>query len=148
MIYESLNDLIMSCVKTHNVIKLNVLRLIKSEFVNFTKNGKTLNESDEIKIIQKMINQRKDSIKEYLKGNRSDLANKENAEIAILNEFMPSTPSDEEVEKYVNSTLDEMEKEAQLSMKSMKVIMNQVKAKYPLADGKKVAAIVTKRINN
>lgn len=147
MLYDKINNLITSAAKMHNTTKLAVLRLIKSELVNFIKNGKELTEKDEMKIIQKMITQRQDSIKEYNKAQRYDLSSKENAEIQILNDFLPVKVSDEEIISYTNEVIAKIELSHNLSIKDMKTVMDEVKCRYPLVNGKLVADIVKQRIN-
>ena len=125
---------------------LNVLKLIKSELVKAEKDGVTLDEVSETKILLKMLSQREDSIRQYVDGGRKDLADNEQKEIDIIKQFVPEQPTDEEIEEYTRtciSTYVLTKKEGEnLSMKDMKPLMNIVKEKYPSANGKIISKVL------
>lgn len=85
-----------------------------------------LDDSQVISIIDKMIRQRQDSIEQYQKGNRQDLADKEAAEIAILEKYMPQALSPTEVE---NLILEAITATNASSIKDMSKVMAHIKAK-------------------
>ena len=78
-------------------------------------------------MMQNMIKQRRDSIDMYLKGNRQDLADKEQAEIAVIETFLPKQMNDEEMLAAVKAVVAET---GASSMKDMGKIMGALKAKY------------------
>ena len=80
-----------------------------------------------LSMMQGMIKQRNDSIKMYIDGNRPELAEKEKAEIAVIERFLPKQMSDEEVEEAIKSIIAEV---AASSMKDMGKVMGSLKAKY------------------
>lgn len=156
MISNKIDEMIASALKNRETELLNVLKLIKTEFVNALHNKSkriTLNDEIEIKILTKMANQREDSIRQYLDGNRQDLADKERRELEIIKNYLPQRPSDDEVNNFTNEIINNYVKENikegwKLSMKDMKPIMNLVHEKYPFADGKTISKCLQSAIKN
>lgn len=148
MLREKLNDLIKESMLNHDNVRLNVMRSIKTAFTNFEKEGKELTDVDEINLMNKMVSQRKDSIEQYKQGGRQDLAEKEEKELTIINEYLPKEPTEEEIIKLVKETIAKIEDEngAKVEMRNMKGIMAAVKQVYPTADGKLVSSIVKSSI--
>lgn len=146
MLYTEIDKLIANAMKERNIELLNVLKLIKSELVKAEKDGVTLDEVSETKILLKMLSQREDSIRQYVDGGRKDLADNEQKEIDIIKQFVPEQPTDEEIEEYTRtciSTYVLTKKEGEnLSMKDMKPLMNLVKEKYPSANGKIISKVL------
>lgn len=146
-----INKEIAAAMKSRNRERLDVLKLIKTELVKAEKNGVVLNEEKEVNILLKMVEQRKDSIAQYIKGKRNDLAENEQKEIDIIKEYIPEQPTDEDIEKYtndaINAFIEQNDADYQLSMKDMKAILSMVQEKYPSANGKIVSKVVKERIN-
>ena len=98
-----------------------------------------------------MVEQRKDSISQYIKGGRNDLAEAEQKEIDVINEFIPEQPTDEDIEKYTNDAIthyiEQNDFDYLISMKDMKAILSMVQEKYPMANGKIVSKVLKDRIN-
>lgn len=142
-----IDELIKDAMHQKNRELLNVLKLIKAEFLKKqTESGrktKELTEEEQIKVLLKMASQREDSIKQYIDGGRQDLADAEKKELDIISEFTPKQPTDEELSEYVRGVLTAYcvtkDEGYKLSMKDMKPIMNIVKEKYPTANGKIVS---------
>ena len=135
-----INELIKNAMLSKDIEHLNVLKLIKAEFIKkqTEPNRKTrdLSEEEQYKVLLKMAAQRKDSIDQYLKGGRKDLAEAESKELDYINTFLPKEPSQEEIVEYLKSVVSELKsKNTELSMKNLKEVMSVVKAKYPTADG-------------
>ena len=139
-----IDELIKDAMHQKNRELLNVLKLIKAEFLKKqTEPGrktKELTEEEQIKVLLKMASQREDSIRQYIDGGRQDLADVEKKELDIISEFTPKQPTDEELSEYVRGVLTAYcvtkDEGYKLSMKDMKPIMNIVKEKYPTANGK------------
>ena len=152
MLHTEIDRLIANAMKERNIELLNVLKLIKSELVKAEKDGVTLDEVSETKILLKMLSQREDSIRQYVDGGRKDLADNEQKEIDIIKQFVPERPTDEEIEEYTRtciSTYVLTKKEGEnLSMKDMKPLMNIVKEKYPSANGKIISKVLGSLIKN
>ena len=97
-----------------------------------------------------MSEQRKDSIAQYEKGGRTDLADDEKKEIEIIKQYVPEQPSDNDIEKYTNEVIDIIYKqndaEFKLTMRDMKMILSIVQEKYPTANGKIVSTVLKSRM--
>ena len=110
-----------------------------------------MDETKETKILMKMIDQRKESIAQYIKGGRSDLAESEQKEIDVIKQYIPEQPSDEEIERYtkdaINAYIEQIGSTYTVSMKDMKAILSLVQEKYPMANGKIVSNVLKNRIN-
>lgn len=146
-----INKYIAEAMKKREREKLDTLKLIKAELVKAEKDGIKLDDAKEAKILIKMVEQRKDSISQYIKGGRNDLAEAEQKEIDVIKEFIPEQPTDEEIEKYTNDTIthyiEQNDSDYQVSMKDMKAILSTVQEKYPMANGKIVSKVLKDRIN-
>lgn len=138
MLKDEINTLIMESMKAHDKVRIETLRLIKSELVKAEK-SKDYNET---KVILKMIAAHKDSINQF-KG-RQDLIDKEQAELDIIQEFAPKEVSVEEIKEYTLSIINNI---PNISMKDMKQVLSTVQAKYPTANGKIVSDILKSYIN-
>lgn len=146
-----INKCIAEAMKAKDREKLNTLKLIKAELVKAEKDGATIDESKEAKILMKMIDQRKESISQYIKGGRNDLAEAERKEIDVIKQYIPEQPSDEEIENYtndaINAYVEQNDSDYLISMKDMKAILSMVQEKYPMANGKIVSNVLKNRIN-
>jgi uncharacterized protein YqeY len=146
-----INKQIAEAMKNRNRTRLDALKLIKAELVKAEKDGVTLDDAKEAKILLKMIDQRKESISQYIKGGRNDLVESEQNEIDIIKEFIPEQPTEEEIEKYTYDAIDayveQNDSDYQISMKDMKPILSMVQEKYPTANGKIVSKVLKEKIN-
>ena len=146
-----INKEIAVAMKSRDKEKLDTLKLIKAELVKVEKSGVTLDEAKEVNTLLKMIDQRKESITQYLKGGRSDLAEWEQKEIDIITQYIPEQPTDEEIEKYTVDTIshyiEQNGDDYQVSMKDMKPILSMVQERYPTANGKIVSKVLKEKIN-
>ena len=122
---------------------LRGLRAIKAALINLrTSEGfsGTVTQDDEIKLLQKLVKQRKESKEIYEKQNRSDLAEKENEEISVIEKFLPKQMSAEEIKTVVASVIKETGASSAADMgKVMGAANKQLAGK---ADGKTIAGIV------
>lgn len=146
-----INRYIAEAMKKRETDRLGTLKLIKAELVKAEKDGIKLDDAKETKILLKMIEQRKDSIAQYLKGGREDLAESEQNEIKVIEEFVPEQPTEEEIEKYTEDAIDayieQNDADYAISMKDMKAILSMVQERYPMANGKIVSKVLKNRIN-
>lgn len=146
-----INRYIAEAMKKRKTDRLGTLKLIKAELVKAEKDGIKLDDAKETKILLKMIEQRKDSIAQYLKGGREDLAESEQNEIKVIEEFVPEQPTEEEIEKYtedaINAYIEQNDADYAISMKDMKAILSMVQERYPMANGKIVSKVLKNRIN-
>lgn len=149
MLYDNLNNLLSQAMKDRDNNKIDTLRLIKSELTKYVKDGNSLDDVAEIKILNKMISQRKDSIEQFKLVNRIDLIEKEENEIKVIKEFIPEEPSEAEVTKYIIQIIEGYKEEIapeKISMKHMKPILSKVNVKYPTINGKVVSEILKNSI--
>jgi uncharacterized protein len=127
-------------------LRLSTLRMMKAALQNkqIEKRG-ALEEKEELQVFSTMIKQRKDSIEQFEKGNRPELARKETEEITIIEGYMPKAAGEEEVVATVRATIAEM---GSPTMKDMGAVMKNVMAKFAGArvDGKLVSETVKKEL--
>ena len=145
-----INKLIAEAMKAKQKERLETLKLIKTELVKAEKNGIVIDDTKEAAILLKMVQQRKDSIAAYIKGNRQDLADAEQKEIDVIKEFIPEQPTEEDIIEYTNQMIDKYisqnDAEYKISMKDMKPILTMVQEKYPTANGKIVSNVLKTKI--
>jgi uncharacterized protein YqeY len=136
-------DKMKAAMKAKDTIALQALRAVKAAFlVAKTATGvqEEITEEQEIKIIQKQVKQRKDSVAIFIKQNREDLAAPELAEISVLEQFLPESLTEEEVEKLVIATIHKL---GASGMKDMGKVMGIVSEELSgQADGKVIATLV------
>jgi uncharacterized protein len=131
--------------KAKDKIRLSALRLIKTATHNREIDLKReLNEAEMLQLLSGMVKQRKDSIEQFAKGGRTDLVAQEEAELAIIQAFMPQQLSREEVEAEIEKAVVEAGATSIKDMgKVMKVLMPRITGK---ADGKMVGDLVKARL--
>ena len=109
-------------------------------------NSSEVDDKEIISLLQTMIKQRKGSIELYMKGNRVDLAKKEEDEIKIISYFLPSQLSKEEIDEIINATIKSFEVN---SIKDMGKVMKIIKDKYDgIMDFGYVSKIVKAKLSN
>ena len=138
---------IVTAMKEKDQLKLSVLRMVKGAIqLENINNKKELNDDLFIDVVSKQIKQRNESLEEFKKANRSDLADKTQQEIDILKTYLPEQMSGEEIEKIIN---DVFSKVNPTSEKDMGLIMKEV---TPLvkgkADMKEVSSIIKSKLSN
>lgn len=146
MIYNSIDKLIAEAMKEHDNIRLSTLRLIKTKFLEYktSKGAKPIDENIEITILRKMVNERKDSIEQYIAAGRPELAEKERKEMEIISEFLPAPITEENILEKFNSLLEEG---IEPIRKNMGIFIKRIKDSYPTADGKMVSTIVSSKLS-
>jgi hypothetical protein len=132
-----LNGEMVIAAKAKDKIRLSAIRMLKTALHNKEiELMRPLNESETLQIISAMVKQRKDSIEQFAKGGRTDLVEKEEAELKVVQEFMPAQMSDDEVVSIIQKAIAEAGAVSVKDMgKVMKVLMPQLTGK---ADGKMV----------
>ncbi len=144
---EEIDLLLKDALKKREKEKINVYRLLKSEIKNKeVEVMHPLSDEEVMRVIASMIKKRRDSVEQYRKGGREDLAEAEEREIAILEELLPPPLSSEELEKIVSEVIQELgAREPSDFGRVMKVVMGKVQGR---ADGKEVNRIVRKLLDN
>ena len=107
MLQQIENDL-KEALKNQDKIKSGVLRLLISKCKNKSiATGSPLNDSDVMKVLQTAAKQHKESIKLYKEGDRTDLVDQETAELSIVEEYLPSMMTEDEIKSIISSVIDE-----------------------------------------
>lgn len=142
----SLKDKIISdlteAMKAKQADRLSALRLVKANLMNrqIDKGGE-LTDEEIVKALQSLVKQRRDSIEQYQRAGRSELAAKEAAEIAVIEKYLPKAASSEEIDAAVKIAILET---GATSLKEMGVVMKVTLSKLEgkFADGKMVSETV------
>ena len=139
------SDLV-SALKSHDELKASVLRMIKNALKNKEiEKRKELTKEEVGAVLNKEIKQRKDSIEQFKKGRRDDLAQKEEKEIQIIFQYLPKQLNETELNQYIQEAISTTGAESPADFgKVMGVLMPQLKGK---ADGQKVANLVKSKLS-
>ena len=144
---DKINSKIKESIKQKDAVKLDTLRSIKSAILIEEKSSKVnkLSDGDEIKILNRLYKQRKESYDIYKSKNREDLANIENLQASIIQEFLPKQLTSEEVEKIIDNIILKLNPEG---IKDMGKVMGlATKELLGKADGKLISVIVKNKLN-
>ncbi|MBI2011906.1 GatB/YqeY domain-containing protein [Candidatus Daviesbacteria bacterium] len=130
-----------------NELKVSTLRLLLSEVNNAKiQKGQELSDEEITGVIQKEIKKRKESIESFRKGAREDLALKEEAEAKVLESYLPTQLSDEELTKIIDLAINEVGANSIADMgKVIGKVMSQVSGK---ADGGRVSNLVKQKLSS
>jgi uncharacterized protein YqeY len=127
-------------MKAKDEAKLRGLRAIKAALLLLKTSGEAVTEETELKALQKMVKQRKDSLEIFTQQNRADLAQKEEEEIKVIEKFLPQPLSEDELKLEVQKIIIETGAASPADMgKVMGVATKQLAGK---ADGKAISAVV------
>lgn len=144
---QTLTADIVTAMKAKDQTKLTALRMLKTALTNKSiEKARALDAAEELQVVSMLVKQRRDSIEQFTKGGRQDLADKEQAEILILNGYLPAAASDEEVAAAVAAAVAETGATSAKDMgKVMKATMAALAGKT--VDGKKVSEAVKARLS-
>lgn len=138
---ERINDEMVSAAKARDKIRLSTLRMIKSVLHNKEIDLKReLNDTELLQVLSSIVKQRKDSIEQFRKGGRLELVEKEEAELKVVEEFMPEQMSEEEIDTEIEKAIGEV---GAVSIKEMGKVM---KALMPRLTGKADGKIVGEKV--
>jgi uncharacterized protein YqeY len=143
---EKMNHEMVLAAKTKDKIRLSALRMLKSGLHNREIDAKReLDEGEFLQLLSSMVKQRRDSIEQFAKGGRADLVEKEEAELKVIEEFLPAQLSEAELDASIAEAIREMGAEGVRDMgKVMKVLMPKLTGR---ADGKAVGEKVKARLS-
>jgi uncharacterized protein len=144
---QSLTADIVTAMKAKDQTKLTALRMLKTALTNKSiEKGRALEGPEELQVVSMLVKQRRDAIDQFTKGGRQDLADKEQAEILVLNGYLPASASDEEIAAAVAAAITETGASSAKDMgKVMKAVMAGLAGKT--VDGKKVSESVKARLS-
>jgi uncharacterized protein len=141
---ERLSQEIKAAMLAREADRLSTLRLLKSAigYAQIERKTETLSDADFVGVVQKEVKKRRDSIEQFEKGGRPELAERERQEVLVLETFLPKPLPPEELEAIVKSVIQEM---GATGKKDMGPVIKSVQAKAAgRADGKTISAIVGK----
>jgi uncharacterized protein len=143
---QNISDMTAS-MKAQDAPRTSTLRMVKAAMMNRQiEKGSELDDDEMGKLLRSLVKQRRDSVEQYEKGGRQDLADKEKAEIAVIEAYLPQAASHEEIEAAVTAAIIET---GASSMKDMGKVMKSVQAALAgrNADGRTVSELVKARLN-
>lgn len=146
MLEEQLQKDYFQAMKDRDTAKASTVNFLRAQLKNvrIEKRSETLEDKDVVVVIKKQIKQRQDSIEQYEKGGRKDLADKETAEMAILKSYLPEEVSEQELQQFIEQAIRETGAQ---SMKDMGNVIKAVAAKAQgRADNRVVSEFVKKAL--
>jgi uncharacterized protein YqeY len=143
---QTLSGDIVTAMKAKDQNRLTPLRMLKTALTNKSiEKGRALDAPEELAVVSMLVKQRRDSIEQFTKGGRQDLADKEQAEIKILDAYLPASASDDEITAAVTAAIAETGASSAKDMgKVMKATLAGLAGKT--VDGKKVSETVKARL--
>jgi uncharacterized protein YqeY len=142
-IKERLNDAVKEAMKAKDKDRLTVLRMATSALKQIEVDERIeLDDTRVLAVIEKQIKQRKESVEQFTKGGREDLAVKERAEIVVLQEFLPAALSPAELDQIIRDTIAETGAQ---SAKDMGKVMNAIK---PKVQGRADMSVLSQQIKS
>src|SRR5919112_2127952 len=135
-----------AAMKSKEAARLSTLRMVKAAVQNREiEKGGALSDEELTKLLQSLVKQRRDSVEQYERAGRAELAEKERAEIAVIEEYLPRSATREEIEQAVAEAVAET---GASSMKEMGAVMKATQARLAgrNADGKTVSEVVRRRL--
>ncbi|MEW5976557.1 MAG: GatB/YqeY domain-containing protein [Acidobacteriota bacterium] len=137
---EKIQRDMVAAMKSKDNLRLDVLRGIKTALkLKEVERGRGASDDEALQVLQSLAKQRKDSIEQFSKGGRQDLVEREQAELAILESYLPAAPSAQEIRAVVQEVIVELEASSAKDLgKVMKLAMSRLSGKN--VDGKVVNA--------
>src|ERR1700676_4506878 len=143
---ERIQSDLTAAMKEKDELRLSVLRMVKSALkYKEVEKKRALDDLESLQVLQTLVKQRRESIEQFTKGGRKDLADKEAKEIAIIEEYLPAAPSDMEIHRAVEEAIN---KESADSLKQMGAVIKAARAKLEgkAIDGKVLSDRVRERL--
>lgn len=135
-----------TAMKDRNQVKLDTIRFLQSaiKYREIELRPNAISEDEIVGVVKKLVKQRKESIEQFTAGNRQDLVDSENAQLKILEEFLPAQLSREQIEKIVGEAIAAVNAQ---SIKDMGPVIKEVMARAgSAADGKTVSELVKAKL--
>jgi uncharacterized protein YqeY len=129
---EQINADLKKAMLERDELTRDTLRMVKSELL-------TLDNPDDLAVLSRAVKSRRDSIESYIEGGRQDLADKEQAEIEVIERYLPKQLSEDEAREAITAIVAEL---GASSKKELGRVMKEIKARFPgQVDGKLAASI-------
>lgn len=147
-ISEQIQTDMVAAMRSRDELRLSTLRMVKAAITNKEKDKRSpLDDKEVQQILSTLIKQRRDSIEAFTKGGRQELADKEAAEIKLIEDYLPKAMGEEQIAEAVKATIAEM---GSPTMKDMGTVMKNVMAKLQATgarvEGKTVSELVKKHL--
>jgi len=142
---DTIQSQIADAMRSKDALRLSVLRMMKSAVKNKEiEKMKSLEEPEVLAVLNSLVKQRRDSVEQFRKGGREELAQKEEAEIKIVEEFLPAAASDDDVRNAIDAAVRET---GATSVKDMGRVMKATLAQLAgkTADGGRVSQLVKEK---
>lgn len=136
-----------AAMKEKDELRLSVLRMVKAALKNKEiEKRKPLDDLESLQVLQTLVKQRKESIEQFTRGGRNDLAEKESKEIAIIEEYLPAAPTDDELQRAIQAAIDETSAD---SLKQMGAVIKAARARLEgrAVDGKALSDKVREKLS-
>ncbi len=143
---DTVNAAIAGAMKAHEAARLSTLRMLQAALVNRSVDrGRDLDEAESLQVVSTLVKQRRESIEQFLAGGRTDLADKERAEIAVLETYLPPALDSSEMDRAIDAAIAET---GATSVKDLGRVMKAVMAKLAGrgADGKAINERVRQKL--
>ncbi len=144
---ERIQKELTEAMKTKDELRLSVLRMVKTALKNKEiEKIRPLEDAEATQVLQTLVKQRKESVEQFTRGGRTDLADKETKEIAIIESYLPAAPSDAELPKAIEAAIAET---GATSPKQMGAVVKAAKAHVAgkTVDGKLLSDRVRERLS-
>ena len=141
---QRVNDELKSSMLARQAVRTGTLRMLKAAlgYAQIEKKTETLSDADVMTLIQREAKKRRDSIEDFEKAGRTEMAANEKAELEVLSEYLPKALSAEELESLIREVITEV---GATSKKDMGAVMKATQSKVDgRADGKSVSALVSR----
>jgi uncharacterized protein YqeY len=147
-IVEQVEKDLVAALRAQEALKLSVLRMMKAALMNKrSERGKEVDDTEALAVLRTLAKQRHESVEAFRKGGREDLATKEEAEIKIVEAYLPAGASDEDIDAAVAAALAETGASSAKDVgKAMKAAMAKLAGKN--ADGKRVSEKVRAKLGS
>ena len=135
-----------AAMKEKNDLRLSVLRMMKSALKNKeVEKVRPLDDLESLQVLQTLVKQRRESVDQFTRGGRKDLADKETREIAIIEEYLPAAPTDTEIQHAVEAAVNDVGAD---SLKQMGAVIKAARARLEgkAIDGKVLSDRVRERL--
>ena len=146
-IQEKIQAHMSEAMRNKDSLRLSVLRMMKTAVKNKeVEKMKPLEENEVVGVLNTLVKQRRDSIEQFRKGGREELAQKEEAEITVIQEYLPAAASEEEIRSAIDGAVQET---GAASIKDMGRVMKAALARLAgkTADGTRVSQMVKERLS-
>ena len=147
-IVDNVNAAIADAMRKHDPARLSALRMLKAALMNRdVEKGRALDDTEARQVVTALVKQRKDSVEQFTKGGRQEMADKEAAEIKLIETYMPKAAGEEDIVAGVKAVIAEM---GAPTMKDMGTVMKNVMARFSAGgmrvDGKQVSEAVKREL--